>query len=404
MKPKQSANSNPYGASSNLITWTGSDIPCLGIKNGDVLSQAVHTIACKVCAMADSLDLSSTDLSCLIAKPTVKAEDKSVKLILQLLLDNQCTLKTLIDAATQKSSDNSLNLNMKCLKIYDAFQNEIPQDLNTTLQSIVNQVCSSTTDIALLKVKTDDLQAQISAIDLTPQVPDERIVTTCLSTAVPISTALTVLAADYCLEKTSIGTPAQIQGAIAKQCAGLNTTYGDQVGWNSTPINLAQTLQNLWIAFCDVSNRLTAMEQTCCAPSCDKIKLGFTPNFDYAAKTVSMVFESGAGTSIPLGFYDCGTVLSITDHTGYVKTYSSMKITMGAESVLNLSGLSQGKLVFNFKTKFCLKDSSGTVIMTCSDCVEQNVDYFDSSCCLITNTGNATITIAFDSCSATPTS
>jgi hypothetical protein len=401
MKPKQSANTNPYGASSNLITWTGSDIPCLGIKNGDVLSEAVHVIACKVCAIADSLDLSSTDLSCLIAKPNVKPEDKNVKLILQLLLDNQCTLKTLIDAATSRSEDSTLNINMKCLKIFDAFQNEIPQDLPTTLQSLVNQVCTNTTDIALLKVKTTDLQTQISAINLTPPIPDERIVTNCLSTAQPISQALNQLAADYCVNKSVIGSASQLQGAIAKQCTGLNTRYGDQVGWNSTPVNLAQTLQNLWIAFCDVSNRLSAMETTCCAPSCDKIKLGFTPEFDFAAKSLNMIFESGAGTNIPLGFADCGTVLSITDHTGYVKTFSNLKITMGGETLINLSGVAQGKLAFNFKTKFCLKDETGTTIMTCSDCVEQSIDYFDSSCCLITNTSAATVTIAYDSCSAT---
>jgi hypothetical protein len=399
MKPKSKILSGCTSAqSSDCIIWNGPNIPCLDLETGMSITDVEHLIACKVCEIAGELDLSDLDLSCLIEQPDLDPEDKKLKLILQLLLDNQCSLKELIDSCCGSQSDESccdLNLNLKCLKKFDDFGNEIPQDLNQTLQSLVNEVCDHKTRIEDLEDTVVDLQDQIDNLP-DPVEYEEPIITTCVAIAKPVSESVVLLATDYCNYKTSIGTPTQIQAGLAQQCDNLNTTLGSEAGWNLAPQNLAQSFSNLWIAYCNVLNRLKAIEQTCCAPSCDKIKIGILADFDSDNEEVTLNFTSGAGTLIPSGFVDCGTTLTITDKDGHIKEFSALNITQGGVvGPLSLGGLSAGTLSFNFKTKFCLLDENSTVIMTCQDCIEIEQEYDGGGCCSITNSSTEPITVIY---------
>jgi hypothetical protein len=401
MRPKNNSLSGCTQATgSDCITWTGPDIPCLGITQGMSITDTENIIACKVCELAEDIDVSTVDLSCLIAQTNYTSDQKNVKLILELLLENQCSLKELIDNIdTSGDGTVELNLNLKCLKKFDDFGNEIPQDLNQTLQSIINQVCQSKDDITILQSTVVDLQDQIDNLPDPPPPYEEPTITTCVAVAKPLSDAVILLSNDYCTYKTNIGTPTQIQGGISQQCDNLNAELGSEVGWNLAPQNIAQTVSNMWITICNLRNRIRAMEQTCCAPSCDKIKIGFTTDFDFDNKEVTLNFISGAGTSIPAGFVDCGTVLTITDKNNVSLEFTALNIAQGVSvGPLSLIGLSQGTLTFNFKTKFCLVDTDETVILTCQDCVVKEAEYSDTGCCIVTNTSSEAITIVIDTC------
>lgn len=399
MKPKNSILTGcTSSTSSDCIKWNGPDIECIGLTTGMSVTDVEHTLACKICDIAADLDLSDLDLSCLIAQPNVNPDDKNVKLILELLLENQCTLKELIDAAGGSGDDSccTLTLNMKCLKKFDVFGNEIPQDLNETLQSIINQVCTNKDDIAIIKSDISDLQDQIDSLPAPEPPYEEPLVTTCIAVAKPLSQAFTLLGADYCTYKTTIGTPSQIQAAMAQQCENLNTELGSEIGWNISPQNLAQTISNMWITICNLRDRIKSIEQTCCAPSCDKVKIGFTADFDTDNGEVTLTFSSGAGTVIPAGFIDCGTTLTISDTAGNSVTYSNLDITQnGVVGPLVISSLAAGKLEFNFKTMFCLVDDAGTVILRCQDCVMQEAEYGGTGCCGLTNATAADITVVY---------
>lgn len=397
MKPK-----NRYitgctsSTSSDCITWNGPDISALGIEHGMSVTEVEHLLACKVLEISEGLDVSSIDLSCLIDQSNVSADNKNVKLVLQLLLDNQCSLKELIDSIDGSGSgDVSLNLNLRCLKKFDDFDNEIPQDLNQTLQSIVNQVCTNKDDITGIKADINNLQDQIDNLPDPPAPYTEPVISTCSATSKPLSQAVVLLGNDFCNYKTSIGTPSQIQGALAQQCENLNNSLGSEIGWNIAPQNLAQSFSNLWIAYCNLLNRVAAIEQTCCAPSCDKIKIGFNPEFDEDGNVV-LNFTSGAGTAIPSGFVDCGTTLNVIDKNGVSVQFFNLNITQGGfTEALNIGALAPGTLSFSFKTKFCLKDDAGAVIMTCQDCIAQDVEYSGSGCCGVTNTSSGDVTIVY---------
>lgn len=380
----------------DCITWQGPDIECLGIVHGMDMTEVTYAVSCAICQLIDNQDVTNIDLSCLINNASVNEEDKNVRLILELLLENQCSLKELIDNIDGSSSSVSLTLNLKCLKKYDEFENEIPQDLNQTLQSIVNQVCTNKDNISDLYNITTDLQNQIDNLPDPPDPYTEPIITTCVTTARPLSDTVIDVTTDYCNYKAAFGTPAQAQSALTKQCSNLNAELGSELGWNATPQNLAQTVSNMWITICNLRNRIIAMEQTCCAPSCDKIKIAFSADIDYDNGEVTLNFTSGAGTTIPSAFEDCGTVLTIIDKNNFSKTFSDLGIAQGVSvGPLDLSGLAAGTLTFSFKTKFCLKDNTGSVILTCQDCVSQEVEYLDSGCCTITNTTTDNITVVY---------
>lgn len=383
--------------SAKCVTWNGPKIACLDICTGDSVSDVIHKIASKVCNIADNQNLDNLDLSCLIDLCQSCPQDKNLATILQLLLDNQCSLKELIDNINPTNSVNvELNLNLKCLKKYDAFENEIPQDLNQVLQSLIDQVCIDKNKVTVLEGTVVDLQNQID--DLSNVDPyEESSVTTCLNTTPKkLSIVVPTIASEICNYKDLVGQISEIQDAISRQCEGLNTRLSSRIGWINNPTSLSESVNNMWIALCDIDNRVKAIEQTCCAPSCDKIKLGFLATVSDNG-TVDLLFSGGAGTLIPSGFVDCGSVITLTDKNGIsvIPNITNMPITQdGVIEGINISSLATGLIKVNIKTKFCLLDENGKTIMTCQDCV--NLQFNNTNgCCVITNTSTESQTIIY---------
>lgn len=386
----------PDQLSASCVTWNGPNIPSLGITNGDTLTETVFIIAKKVCSLANQLDLSTLDISCLLNLCEDCQIDKGLKNILQLILDNQCSLKVLIDAINPSGgSDITLTLNMRCLKKFDEFNNEIPQDLNMTLQSIVNQVCDSKDAITALQVTVNDLQNQIDGIDVTPTVTLPNV-TNCISTNKPLNTAVNELAADYCAYKETVGPEGDIQDAVGHQTPNLQTKIGNPDGFISSPANMAQSFTNLWLAYTNLLTRVELMESTCCKPSCDNISIGFLESI--VNETVILSFTSGAGTDIPSIFTDCGSSITITNATGTTTFTANITIAQeGDTQPIDLSSFTKGEtLTFVVNAKMC------TDGLTCQRCITKQIRYIDSDCCVITNTSNDDITITYQTAIAQP--
>ena len=376
--------------SSKCVVWNGPKIECLDICSGDTVSEVIYAIAQKVCDIATATDLSTLDLACLIDLCESCPQEKSLKTILQLLLDNQCKLKDLIDDIDgSATADVELNLNLKCIKKFDEFENEIPQNLNQVLQSLVNEVCTHKDKISVLESTVDDLQDQIDNLP-PPDTYTEPNITICQAgTPKKLSVAVPLVAQGICDYKDVIGQIEDVQNALSRQCEGLNTLLASTIGWNTTPVNLSQTVNNIWLALCNISTRVRAIEATCCAPSCDRIKLGFIAIIGDGV--VSLLFTGGAGTLIPSGFVDCGSIITFIDKDGIEFSPSIIDTPIEQEGTLedlSIAGLAMGTIKVNIKTKFCLLDNSGAVIMTCQDCFNGEFEN-TNGCCVITNTGSA---------------
>lgn len=377
MKQKNKEESNCVKSYTQCIQWNLGDIPSLGITNGDYMDELVYAIVNKLCELSDPLDLSTLSLQCLIDKlNNTEPIPRTIQTVFQLLIDNECSLKDLIDELQNQINDinsTSLTLNLKCLAQYDVYGNPLPYNVQSVLQSLIDEICPLKDTVAHLSTVVVDLQTQINNINVTPyELPS---ITTCISANKVLDVSVKDIATSLCNLRNATGTEIQLQTAMANQCPNFNNQFGNIVGWNLAPVNLAQSYSNLELAFCDVLNRLIIMETTCCGPTCDKIKLGFSVEVDRDLKQMTFCFTSGAGTYIPYGFYDCGSVITITDEAGNVAAPQTTVISQdGCVSGISYSSLT-GKIFFvSIKTKFCLKDREGNLILTCQDCLNKTID------------------------------
>lgn len=381
MKGKNSKYSSGCtdAVNSKCVVWNGPAIPCLSICHDDVLTDVVHAVADRVCELVGETDMSTLDLNCIIDLCDSCPTDKSLKSVLQLMLENQCSLKELIDdiiAAINSGSSGGgaivLTLDMKCLEILDAFGNPVEQDVNQTFQSIINELCNHKTRITTLETTVVDLQDQIDNIDTGTGTgpaynpPTVTIPADCLgisATTMDADDAVQPTINALCDLKTVLGDNADLSTSIGRQCTNLNTIYGLTPNWELNPSTVADTLNNMWIMTCDMLNRVKTIETTCCAPSCKDIKIGFSAEYDPAENTFVITFDSANGTEIPLGFTDCGTTITFTDKLNHSKT-STITIIQGESVVVSASGLNLTDLI-SVSIKTCFEHISG---LKCNDC------------------------------------
>lgn len=388
MKAKKAITNSgcPEALSSNCVVWTGDNIPCLDISYGDRISEVVCAIANKICNICKDIDMSQLDLSCLIDICEGCPEDRSVKTILQLLLDNQCKLHDLITGSSDDGTCCTIVVNMKCLKKFDDFGNEIPQDLNVALQSIINEVCIHRTTLITLQNEIDDLQDQIDNLP-DPTAYTEPDITTCLTPSpTPTSEVVPIITQDYCDYKALIGNEASISTAISRQCAGLNTDFGSIDGWILNPSTLAGSFNNLWIAYCSALERLKFIEDTCCKLDCDDIDIKFQVDDNQDSDGVSIHFSALFGNKIPSIFIDCGSTISFTDKNAKVVSYSIIIAQESTSPEYDLSMLDLSAFVtVSINAKMC-SDS-----MTCIKCISAEHTVLNGACaaCDITITGTS---------------
>jgi len=263
---------------------------------------------------------------------------------------------------------------------------------------LINELCDLKTTVIYLSGKVIDLQNQID--NLTTYT--EPNISSCLYSNLPLSQSTVILTNDYCGYKTKIGSIAQVNSAISKQCGTLNTLFSTNPNFIQTPQALAETVSNQWLTICNLLDRLSAIEQTCCAPSCDKIKLGFTYSYDYDSKELTLSFTSGAGTVIPNGFVDCGSEFTIKGCSGDILLTSIQPIENDADLVFQLpSGVCVNSLTISIKTKFCLSDADNNVIMTCRDCFSKVIS-IQSECCTLTNPNDFEVFLTYETVVTAP--
>lgn len=395
MKAKNQNRTCPEVLSNECIVWQGGDVPVLGICNGDELSVAEKTIADKIVELFDDIDMSQIDLHCLLDTCAQKCKDTSLKAIVQVLFDNQCCLQDLIKSISGGTATVTVNLNLRCLKVFDDFGNEIPQDLNQSLQSIVNQVCQTVTDVTSIKASIVSLQNQIDAIETTPPVITEASITTCLTPGLrPVSQTVPLVAQAICNLQTLIGTNVDISQAISEQCQNLNSTFAGVQGWLTSVANFAQSVNNLWLLSCNLNTRITLIEDNCCKVNCDSIKLGFDVQADDTVTGVFLKFTAKAGTSIPTAFTDSGSSVTFTDKNSNYVTYPLVISNNATQGDFDLSGLDLTDPITISVTAIMSTDG-----LTCEKCISRVYSLADTSCpvCQVTASGTSgSVTISYN--------
>jgi len=380
--------------SSNCVVWQGPDLPCVSLCTGDSITDVTFKLATAFCEFKDEFDFSDLDLSCVFtACEGCPDPVRTLTNILSLITAKICDLQDLIDDINVNPSVNFpiLEVNLKCLAITDGSGNILNDDSNEEIvQSIIDQVCENKTDIALLDSEVEDHETRITVLENLgePEIP--QVTSDCLFVgSKDIDEAYELLDADHCAQKEATGDPSDIGAAIAQQCDLPNLIGNPDFIVN--PTNLAESFSNLWLAYCDLLSRVTLIETTCCKPVCDDIKLGFSTVFNEDS-TVTLLFNAGTGTTIPAGWEDCGSILTITDSNGNSISVS-LTITGNYTSPdIDLTSFAKGTmLTFTLDAKICNDDAG----VTCQKCISKTVKYLSTTCCEFCNSGSEDVIIVY---------
>ena len=376
------------------IIWNLPGIKCLGIQTGDTLDEITFAIAKKLCEISQPIDLSTVSAQCLVDKlgATIPL-NKTIANYLQLIIDNECKLADLIVAIQNQlnSLNPSLTLNLRCLTPFDPSGNPLAYNVQSVLQILINEACAIRDAITGLNGAITAVNIRID--NLPTPYTEPSIVNSCLYIGSrPLNQAFTILASDYCTYKTNLGTISDIQTAISRQCSGLNTFFNSNANFIQSPDSLADTINNQWITICNLLSRMTALEACACKFTCNDIQIGFSATFN-DDNTVTLNFTSGAGTFIPAGFIDCGSILTIKNDNGITTLPINVIVSQNGTSIdVDISMFEQGDyLTFDLNSKLCKGD------IHCDKCTSRVVRN-TSGCCLITNTGAASISITYKIC------
>lgn len=394
MIPKNQNKTCPDLLSNDCVVWQGGDVPSLGICNGQSLSETEYILATNIVTLFSDIDMSTIDISCLQEACAQKCKDNSLKAIIQVLFDNQCCLTDLVNSINAQPPTVQIAVNLRCLKKFDDFGNEIPQDLNQSLQSIVNQVCTNVLSISSLQAETIQLQKQIDAIPPVPDTPPEPTIKTCLTPGLrPVSQVVPLVAQALCDFETAVGTIDDMSIASSQQCPNLNSLFAGVQGWLANVANLSQSMNNLWILACNLNDRISVIEENCCKLTCKDVEIGFDVQLNTDGTGVFLKFTAGAGTNIPSGFVDCGSSVQFTDVAGQYVTYPLIITNNANLGDFDLSGLNLDSPVTIAVTSIMCTQG-----LTCQKCITKLYTLTGGTCpvCPVVASGTeGSVTITF---------
>ena len=410
------SNINNSIISSEMVLWEGPNIPCIDLCTGEKVSSVIAKIGTELCnIVTDINELQNLDYTCMISKfnytgALLTPTNFSFKLLFQLLLDNDCTLVQLINDIKATSATSTVNLQgleLKC--ITNELLNlcgQIPTNLDIlkVTQAIINILCEVQDDVADLLIRVITLETQVNSLGnpgtggytepYIGPVPVGAPVGSVGTTGSCLNSGTSLLMSEHipqitdkeiCDLKDLVGTAVQVEDVLNNQCLGDYLTNADII---QNPLNLAQAAKNREIIICDLINRLTLIENSCCSFGCKDIKIGFLQGYDATTNTYTLTFSFGAGTDIPQIFNDCGSTFILTDWKGISTTITNNPLSLSTQLIngsvfyINLSGTGLDTTRnIDIKINTCFTNTQNGLI--CKDCFG---GVLDASANLITNT------------------
>lgn len=398
MKKVNNCNTdNCIETQSSCTIWNGGDIDYLGICNGQSINNVIWEIVTKLEDIAGD-DLSSFDIDSLLDICNQKAPTQVTLIsVLNIIKQNQICLfdfiKILEERINEINRSGVVSANLKCYADFDNLGNSLQLNRDQFDQLLINIVCEHKTRIETLEGKVIDLQSQIDTLNNTSQV-EELSFATCVDAGVkPTSTQVKNIADAFCDFRDLYGSVAEMQTALGQVPTDFDTDYSSVNPGAWIPANVrnsfADVMNNLLIAFGNLTARVKSIEETCCQVSCKDIELGFSTRYNEDRDGIIITFTSGSGTYIPLGFTDAGSMLTISDAQNGQITYNLDIPDMfynGTEveiPILTLSNLDD--LVISIDAKI----TNGSI--TCDKCLSQTVKRPGCAYCTITATEDVTI-------------
>tara|TARA_R110000868_G_scaffold86914_1_gene243444 strand:+ start:1431 stop:3629 length:2199 start_codon:yes stop_codon:yes gene_type:complete len=374
--------------SSNCVVWQGPDIACINLCNGDTITEVVAKLATELCTLitdgvTSNPSLIGLDLTCLNIPGVTPTE---LVPVLQAMITQICANTT---SGNGPGTVLPMMILPQCLQYTDNAGNPVTElrlDLFASL--IANQVCTNLSSINILNSALTNITGRLVILEAcvlpcSSPVAQVQVIPTCIlpSVLTDMSVLLLALEARFCALETAVGLPTAILGTIQQsfitsstpQLTNPGSNYGSIGGWNTSPINLAQSVQNAWVVIDDMYTAISAIQLN--LPSgCNAVIFDYTTVnvLDTNGEIVSINFNF-QGSSIPAAFNDCAgsSVITITD----VTSVSVSSIVSVSSLQNNATGITisvptlNTQQDLNVSVAFCVTDTIDTCSATQSSVV-----------------------------------
>lgn len=130
--------------SSNCVTWQGEPVPALGICTGDTLTEVEQVIIDKLLSLLDGTGITLSQVTldnCPYLANLFTGKDKTLVNLMQLLVDTNCTFKTLIDELFIRTQASTTQFNLKCLPAIT------DPTLDKIVQALIDKTCAQQAQI-----------------------------------------------------------------------------------------------------------------------------------------------------------------------------------------------------------------------------------------------------------------
>lgn len=340
--------------SSDCIIWQGPNIACINLCTGDSITDVTYKLAEKLCAVQSAYDLSPLDLTDLLdfctavgGPPT--GTNKNLLNVLDFIIKKVGCVNDKVDAIVPGNSYTEPSLTLPtCLQYSNGAGGTVTQlihneytlriatkfcELKTTVEQHTNFISTLQYDVNILKNKKDYVLPKIKPECDYPNASISK------GTDTSIDVLLDAVESELCSlravlgSNTQIGSASVVPAAICTTVSNLNTaaalakpgsTMSSYVGWNSTVINLAQSVQNLWITVMDMRCVINDLKNCCGQFDCSAFVLDYEVSTDASRQNVTinffnkLIFPSTTG---------------VTNGTGSEKP--RLEITDGINTIVN---------------------------------------------------------------------
>jgi hypothetical protein len=286
MKPLNLDNSPCTPTSSNCVIWQGPSIPCISLCTGDTVSDVVYKLATELCAILDTLQVSNYDLSCF---NLAACAPNNFQELIQFLITRICELENITPTTvttTGTTSAKSASVT-DYLMTADSIFGGGTVTIVEYVTLIANKIATIVTDISVVNAGISNLDVRVSTIEGTPApvfTLPSFILGCDIGTIIPVLAVGSTQTIDivierfineeWCPTKTVLGTPTDLTNAVLAQCvAGTDFALAEQYvtpgvimqvaypAYVGTPTTIAEVIGNLWIALCDLRNRIQNWEK-----------------------------------------------------------------------------------------------------------------------------------------------
>lgn len=383
--------------SSNCVSWEGPDLPCISLCNGDSVTDAVYKAAVVLCDIKDELNLSELDLQNLFDVCAACPEpEKTLKNILQLLINKVKTLEDLIDELDGAASGEEIVIRIaSCFRTDDGSGDTITELKHSDYTKAIGlQVCTILTDLAGINTRLNGLEDDVDDLKDRVQVLEtgddglEQLEERVDDLETSVGGLITVLGANTDLAQiTSEECPTSGPGnSVSSLAAGDGSAL-----WTGNSNNVAESVKRLWLAVCDLRTAVKIIQNNCCQITCDDVIIDFDIRLseDRMQATLFFAFKS----HLPTGFTDVnalGNKLTITDGNG-ANTQFFIKIV---DEVQNPEGIiiDMADTAIDPTTDYMLSMDAAMKSegLTCVKCITKTLLYVPPACdyCEIVVTGD----------------